>query len=422
MWCDKQRCDVRGVGEPPVAYRIVEIELSEAIPAISISRAEKGVAIVVRRKGRPIGFLMKELAPDSTLDAEAVGRIIRQGIKPALINGERSGGANADGTGQVRSLTVAICTKDNPEDLSNCMNRLLRVRDDAPEGTFEVLVVDNAPSDERTRQLVETLSGVRYIMEPKPGLNCARNRALCEASGEILAFIDDDVIVDRFWVSGLAKAIAEHPDAAAFTGLVLPSELVTEAQILFERNGGFERSFETIRYGQTIPGHPFYPCVGGKFGTGCNMAFRRRVLLDLGGFDEALDTGAALPGGGDTDMFFRVIRAGYPLVYEPQFMVFHRHRREYKQLRRQYCRSWGQGLMAFVFKSYKTDVAQRPNLRRLVFWWFRSCLRNLQKSVMGKHVLPPDMLLAQLWGGIIGLLWAYPRSVKRIDQIRKHNS
>ena len=228
----------------------------------------------------------------------------------------------------------------------------------------------------------------------------------------MIAFIDDDVTIDRYWLSGLRRAIARYPDAAAFTGLVLPSELETESQILFERAGGFEKSFETIRYGQTLPGNPFYPCVGGKLGTGCNMAFLRKVALDLGGFDEALDTGPPLPGGGDSDMLYRIIRAGYPLIYEPRFMVFHRHRRGYDQLRRQYCRSWGQGLMAFVVKTYGSDVTQRPKLRRLLLWWFGYKLHGLSESLRGKHVLPPGLL----GGGTVG--WDH-RAFRSLPPIRE---
>ena len=121
-------------------------------------------------------------------------------------------------------------------------------------------------------------------------------------------------------------------------------------------------------------------------------------------------------------MLYRIIRAGYPLVYEPRFMVFHRHRREYVQLRQQYCRSWGQGLMAFVVKTYHSDVTQRPKLRRFILWWFGHKLHVLSRSFRGKHVLPADLHLAELWGGFIGLFGAYGRSVKRTQSIRKRHS
>jgi cellulose synthase/poly-beta-1,6-N-acetylglucosamine synthase-like glycosyltransferase len=241
---------------------------------------------------------------------------------------------------------------------------------------------------------------------------------LQEATGEIIAYLDDDVVVDDQWLKGMVEAWAENPDAGAFTGLVLPYELATEAQILFEKRGGFGRGFEKIHYGQVLPGNPLYPCGAGIFGAGCNMAFRREVLLKVGGFDEALDTGGPLPGGGDLDIFYRVIRAGYPLVYEPKYLVFHQHRRDLAGLRRQYW-SWGLGFMAFVVKSYRQDPFQRSKFRRLVWWWFKDQLYQFGMSVIGRHVLPTRMILAELWGGIVGLLGEYPRSLTRIEQIKK---
>jgi GT2 family glycosyltransferase len=404
-------------------YRITEIDVTEPLPSIAIPEGDTGVAILLRRKGRPIAFSMQAIPGRCVLTSGDLEQIIRREVKPHLLEGNPSEeNGSAVPPDRFPSFTVAICTKDHPTDLARCLERLMALRAGEDGGDFEILVVDNAPSDGQTRGLATSLPPVKYVMEPKPGLDFARNRALKEATGEMIAFIDDDVTVDRYWLSGLKRAIARYPDAAAFTGLVLPSELATEAQILFERTGGFEKSFETIRYGQTLPGNPYYPCVGGKLGTGCNMAVRRKVTLDLGGFDEALDTGPPLPGGGDSDMLYRIIRAGYPLIYEPRFMVFHQHRREYAQLRRQYCRSWGQGLMAFVVKTYSSDVTQRPKLRRLLLWWFGYKLHGLWESLRGKHVLPPGLLLAELWGGIIGLSGAYPRSVRRTERIRKRYS
>ena len=403
-------------------YTIIEIEVVQPLPTLSLSEGDTGVALILRRKNQPIGFVMKALPAKSVLTPEELGQMIAQEVGTKLLQESirEQLVPPAVHTTQLPSLTVAICTKDRPQNLARCLNSLLKLQTPVP--CFEILVIDNAPADEQTKEVVAKQPVVRYVREPKPGLDFARNRALQEANGEFLAFLDDDVVVDRNWLDGLIEAWAENPDAAAFTGLVLPYELVTEAQILFEQRGGFRRGFEKIRYyGQTLIGNALYPCGAGIFGAGCNMAFRREILLKLGGFDEALDTGATLPGGGDLDIFYRVIRAGYPLVYEPQYLVLHQHRREYEKLRRQYW-TWGLGFMAFVVKSYHSDPPQRSKLHGILKWWFKDQFWQLKESLKGRNVLPLDLILAELWGGIVGFLGAYSRSLKRIERIRRQFS
>lgn len=404
-------------------YTIVEIEVTEELPALSLPSQASGAGFIVRQYDRPIAFFMETFPASANLSPNKLAELIKQKIKPELLKDRRHELLDPF---EIRSLspsiTVAVCTRNRVIGLANCLAHLQMYQSSELGMLFELLVVDNAPSDHKTRELVTAMSNVRYVMEPKPGLNFARNRALREADSDILAFVDDDTVIDRRWFYGLRKALLNHPDAGAVTGLVLPEELQTEAQILFEAIGGFEKSFETIRYGQTLPGHSFYPCIGGKFGTGCNMAFRRKVLLELGGFDDALDNGADIPGGGDTDILYRVVRAGYPIIYEPEYMLFHRHRREYKELRNQLCHSWGKGLMAFVNKTYHQDPPKRRNLRCFVLWWFIYHTRLFFLSIFRQHIMPADLLIAQLWGGIVGLLFAYPRSVRRAQAIRKSYS
>jgi hypothetical protein len=206
---------------------------------------------------------------------------------------------------------------------------------------------------------------------------------------------------------------------------VLPYELETPAQILFEERGGFRTAFgagfEKIRFGARLAGKARYPVEAGIFGVGANMAFRRDVLLHLGGFDEALDTGAPLPGGGDLDVFYRVVRAGHPLVYEPSCLVFHQHRRELSALRRQYW-SWGVGFMAFVAKSYATDPAHRPAQRRAVTEWFKYQGGELKGALRRRQGLQVALTLTEIRGGVVGLFGEYARSQRRVERIRTRHA
>jgi glycosyltransferase involved in cell wall biosynthesis len=375
----------------------------------------------------PIGFWMQEATSSRCVSANEVAQRVsaytseRIAAAPAICGETRPPSA----TLPLPLVTVAICTKDRPEGVERLLRSLSDQASVLPIGSagLDILVVDNAPSTERTREIALRRPEIRYAREPRPGLDFARNLALREARGEILAFLDDDVVVDRYWAAGLASAWAANRDAAAFTGQVLPLELETRAQILFEFRAGFRRGFDRVRYEAALPGNRLYPGDAGIFGTGANMAFRTDVVRHLGGFDEALDTGAALPGGGDLDMFYRIIRAGYALIYEPRFLVFHQHRREMKALRFQYRRSWGYGFMCYVAKCIKTDPERRVDLTRLIGWWLvrdlTDLLRHSRKKLRGDRHVPPTIFIGELYGGVVGLFGGYARSQRRVETIRK---
>ncbi|MHB8865675.1 MAG: glycosyltransferase family 2 protein, partial [Pirellulaceae bacterium] len=344
-------------------------------------------------------------------------RWVQETVREELgMSGARSGFA---------TLTVAICTKDRPACLRRCLLSLLDAQrtSDSPGLAWDVLVIDNASTNSATQEVVAQFPNCRYISEVRPGLNFARNRALHEAQGELLAYLDDDVVVDRFWAQGLREAWSADPDAGAYTGQVLPLELATESQILFEQRGGFRHGFEKVRYTSSSPDGEvgfLYPCRTGIFGVGCNMAFRRQVLLDIGGFDEALDTGRPLPGGGDHDIFYRIIRAGYPLLYEPAFLVFHQHRQTMDQLCHQYW-TWGLSTMAFASKVRHSDRPLRSRWRKLIGAWFSSHIRELSAAVTGRHCLPARFVFWELIGGLVGLCGEYQRSNRRVAQIRRRH-
>ena len=405
------------------AYRIVDVDVAEPLEAVELDADEHGVAVVVRRQGRLLGFGAG--AARGRVDREELGKLVARAAAGAIVRDLIAGELPGNGRIDAPSLTLAVCTHNRPDLLSRWFQAALAVRGSRSPGeggAFDVLVVDNAPSDERTALLVAQQPGVRYVREPRPGLDFARNRALRESTSEFVAFVDDDAVVDVHWLDGFAETLHANPDAALVTGQVLPYELATRAQILFEARGGFRRGSRRSRYGGSDHvSNRFYPCGPGVFGAGCNMAVRRVTALELGGFDEALDTGAPLPGGGDLDMFYRVIRAGHPLVYEPRMLVFHEHRRDYEALRRQYW-TWGQGYMAFVAKSHGSDPELRRRLRAITRWWFQRQLSELARSAIGSSPHPAGLLAAQLAGGVAGLAGTYPRSVRRTERIRREHA
>ena len=298
-------------------------------------------------------------------------------------------------------VSVAVCTRDRPAEMAICLKALDQL--DYPH--LDILVVDNAPTSDATERLVrEAYPHIRYIREPRPGLDWARNRAILEARGEIIAFTDDDAVVDPGWVRAMANLFVENPDVMAVTGLVMPYELETEAQILFELYGGFGRGCEQkwYRLGQSDRKRWEYYGAG-QFGTGANMAYRRSLFDQIGYFDRALDVGTVTNGGGDLDMFFRVLVEGHTLVYEPRAIVRHRHRREYAQLRTQ-MRNHGIGFYSYLVRNALAYPSEQPALIRLGIWWlFWWHARRLLISIIHPTRFPRELILAEIWGSFLGL-------------------
>lgn len=307
-------------------------------------------------------------------------------------------------------ITVAVCTRNRAAQLSHCLDAIAAL--DYPSDLLDIVVVDNAPVDETTKQVVARYPGMRYVREPAPGLDRARTRAIQEARGQVIAYTDDDVSVDAGWVKAIARAFEDEPHAMAVTGLVVPDELDTPAQLLFERYGGFGRGFRRAVY-RVPDGVGTVRLYGGtgRFGTGANMAFRRVFFDRHGVFDPALDVGTPANGGGDLEMFLRVLKQGYALVYEPAATVRHRHRRSYAELRTQIANN-GVGFYAYLVRTARTYPEDRGAVIRLGAWWLWWWnVRRLIAGLFGRGQVPLDLVIAELKGSLAGLTRFRPQGV-----------
>jgi len=394
--------------------KLINLELSEPLPAIPpCSIGEQRV--LVRLHGEPLGFLTTPLSGVQPRDLclLVVGRFHFEIARHLVADGLASHAVSLGDLSRIPRgcpqhsspalpVTVAVCTRNRAVQLRECLQAIAAL--DYPESLLDLLVVDNAPADDSTRTVVGEYPRMRYVREPAPGLDHARNRAIRESHGTVVAFTDDDVSVDPQWVRSLASAFEAEPHAMCVTGLVVPDALDTEAQILFERYGGFGRG--VIRDVFRVPGKSRVARVyggAGRFGTGANMAFRREFFDRHGEFDPALDVGTLTNGGGDLEMFFRVLKEGHALVYEPRAIVRHRHRREYRDLKTQ-IENNGTGFYSYLTRSARAYPDERGNILRLGMWWgLHWNVRRLLRSFAGLEGIPRDLIVAEIAGSLKGL-------------------
>ena len=382
--------------------RVIDLEISLPIADVlrdrDLDRPARGVRAITRLHGVPIGlvdsrFVDTDLSGDDL--ADLIARELNDAIDghlredgcltvagpdaPPAIDRRRPSerwtsvaeGSTAVPTCRVRAriepdaprLSLVIPTRDRPERVLACIGSAIATGYPG----LEILVVDNAPSSDATELAIAAagLAGVRYLRESRPGTSRARNLGLREAGGEIVAFLDDDVLVDPGWAAALVKGFASDRRVACVTGPIVAAELETEAQVLIEEYGGFDKGFARRVLDPAHPpaGAPLFPYTAGTLGSGANMAFRREAILALGGFDVALGGGTASRGGEDLAAFLGILLMGSRLAYEPAMFVRHYHHRSYARLRRVLF-GYGMGLGAYLARTVAVDPRQLHEIAR----------------------------------------------------------
>lgn len=374
------------------------------------------VRLLVRYRREPLGFVQLSTTAEPVGTDELVAGL------PAAARRRladlRATGDPADGVASLDtpSVTVVVCTRNRGPELRDCLAGLLTV--DYPELDF--VIVDNAPSDDSTRTIFdETVADdprFSYVLEPVPGLSRARNRGLQVARGSILAYTDDDVRVDRDWVTGLVRGFARRADVACVTSLVCTASISSPSEHYFDARVSWGDSCEPKLFDAVPPdGDPLYPYSAGIFGTGAGMAFRAGVIRELGGFDEALGAGTRSAGGEDLDAFVRILQAGHALAYEPASLVWHSHRADIAGLRRQMY-SYGTGLTAFYMKHLLARSTRTQLLRRVPRGMVKlAAVPQDTNRAVGQVDVPTRSLMVRELAGMAAGPALYLRSRRRLS-------
>lgn len=379
-----------------MAIKVMEIEFTEQIDLIRQLEEYEGVRILVRYRGRPLGWAYVNNNPwEQTISADRVRQTIVDQLGKELVRStlrEEFGAVSETAADRhLPPISVVICTRDRTDLLKGALEAILAL--DYPHR--EIIVIDNAPATTSTAELVARLP-VRYVKEERPGLDWARNRGIAEARHEIIAFTDDDVRPDRGWLRAIASAFAD-PEIMAASGLVAAAELETVAQQQFELiYGGMLQYLDSRKFdGSELSVQELL--WASKYGVGANMAFRRQVFEAVGNFDVALDVGTATRGGGDIEMFHRILAKGYTTAYEPSAFVWHLHRRSDKALSKQ-LEDNGRGFGAYLLTCYRNGTVPRLEILKFAMfnwfgWWL---LRRLRQPGW----LPRQLVVSELLGAL----------------------
>jgi GT2 family glycosyltransferase len=386
--------------------KVVELDLKDPRLAQGGFDGYDAAFVLLRYGGRPVGQLRVPVVTGRLNVAEIHETIFRGDAWPIwtrVVQEYVQWEAEESPSHRPRATAVAI-TRERPEDLRRCLDALMKLPDDGQE----VLVVDNRPVTEVTRDLVQDYSGrVRYVREDRPGSSAARNRALREARHEIVAFTDDDAVVDAGWLRALVRNFRD-PRVLCVTGLVAPLELETPDQEEFERFSPHGRGYRREVFSQVT----HYALHAAPVGVSANMALRREVLETVGGFDEALGVGTPSRCGEDYELFARILTSGYQIVYDPAALNWHRHRRSHAELR-DTLRGYGVGVYACWTRMLLTQREPSVALMALRWFWHRQLPEIIQSVRRKDGYTPLDLLLAQLAGCLAGP-WAYLRSRRQL--------
>jgi len=427
----------RRPGSEPEPVRVLAVELSDGVPALPDSGCPDGgrygaAEVLVRLHGQPIGLLRTVLPAGGLTPQAHAGLIEDRLLGPIQDHLQRDTlplvrRLAVDGVGRAAPCTVrpsperapfvsvVVPTVGRDAVLRRTLHSLAAL--DYPH--YEIVVVDNAPHGSDTAELVREHaardSRVRYASEPRRGVAHARNRGLADARGEIVAFADDDVIVDQGWLRALVDGFTDDA-VAAVTGYVLAGELETPAQVWIEQYGSFGKGsrrrrfdatgYETVEEGRIrrVPAGraSLYPYLPGTYGSGANMAFRTDTLRRLGGFDPLLGSGSSVRTGEDIDVLMRVVLAGHALVYEPSAIVWHSHKRDIRALRRTIY-DYGVGLSAVMVKCLVTNHAgRRELLRRLPRGIVYALHPGSEKNARKQRGYPISLTALEVCGMAVG--------------------
>lgn len=311
-------------------------------------------------------------------------------------------------------ISVVICTWNRAESLKRTLDSIksMYVPNDLK---WELIIVDNNSTD-NTKEIVEEYKmkselNIVYVFEEKRGLANARNKGIKEARGEIISFMDDDIIVERNWLINILKAFEIYNPAVLGSRVLIKSELPLPKW--FSKNvsdplGVFDRGNNII-----IADNNY----NGLIGIGANMSFKREVFNKVGFFRTDLGRkGNKLYMGEETELYWRIKNIGEKCMYYPFAVVYHCV--DSKRMSKNYIRRWFFRLGEW---NYFSDMIQQRNVNTSVFGIPIRRFKRLFRNLLGLFWYALKNSKAEAFAREVSIIFFFGYCTKRLKSIFNRN-
>lgn len=224
-------------------------------------------------------------------------------------------------------ISVIICTCNRADRLAGLFKDLESQIIGEPRFPWEIVLVDNNSTD-RTRELVEKCRGegrldIRYVFEKRQGKCFALNTGIDSARGELLAFTDDDVKLDKYWISALHEASLGYPHGC-FGGRVLPMGDIPLPPWLTDKDAKYRiYGGALVKHDHGVEPEEYGPLSNPPIGA--NMFVRKQIFEKHGYFNTKLGylSSEVNIGSEDSEIMHRFRSAGEAILYYPKALVHH---------------------------------------------------------------------------------------------------
>jgi glycosyltransferase involved in cell wall biosynthesis len=304
-------------------------------------------------------------------------------------------------------VSIILCTNGIRPKLAQCLERL--TAQSQQYFNSEIIVVLNGPEDEAFAKKVSRFP-VQLLNEPRRGVSLARNHAIPRAKGDILVFVDDDVLISSGWLEEIVKGFSDS-NVCCVTGRVIPAGPLS---LTAERSGRYytsQRALSTWTLDASNPNWYQY-ILGEPVGFGCNMAFRKTFLQNCSLFPPDLGAGSSIGGGDEFYMYVQVLKHGFRIRHNPAAAVTHFFDDNIQNQKARTTQLYA-GSVAFALKLF----FQERTLRLATVRWLLSALKRRARRIWKQKTItsepqellsPGEKLCAYLLG--LGIYWKSRRT------------